>query len=63
MAKDEQPFEVLSETAERVVENARGAMDNYFRFLQNMCSPDLNEKMSFAEQAATDATKRFGMSA
>jgi hypothetical protein len=45
MAKDEQPFEVLSETAERVVENARGAMDNYFRFLQNMCSPDLNEKM------------------
>ncbi len=27
------------------VEKARGAMDNYLRFLQNMCSPDLAEKM------------------
>ncbi len=94
------------------VEKARGAMDNYLRFFQNMCSPDLAEKMqtytaqnisastdcmhklsqakdfqevfriqtefmqtqmnTFAEQAkslgeaytkaATDATKRFGMS-
>jgi hypothetical protein len=113
MAKDKQPFDALSETAETVVENARGAMDNYFSLLQNICSPDLTEKMktytaqnisasaecvgklsqakdfqevfriqtefmqtqlnSFAEQArslgeaytkaATDATKRFGMSA
>ena len=45
MAKDEQPFEALSETAEKVVENARGAMDNYFSFLRNFCSPDLAEKM------------------
>jgi hypothetical protein len=34
MAKDEQPFEALSETAEKVVENARGAVDNYFSLLQ-----------------------------
>ena len=57
MAKDKQPFEALSETAEKVVEqtmeNAHGAMDNYFRllqnnyfsFLQNFGSPDLAEKM------------------
>ena len=45
MAKDEQPFEALSETAEKVVENARGAVDNYFSLLQKMCSPDLTEKM------------------
>jgi hypothetical protein len=45
MAQDQQPFEALSETAEKVVENARGAMDNYFSFLRNICSPDLTEKM------------------
>ena len=45
MAQDKQPFEALSETAEKVVENARGAMDNYFSFLRNFCSPDLAEKM------------------
>ena len=57
MAKDKQPFEALSETTVQAVdqnmENARGAMDNYFRllqnsyfsFLQNICSPDLAEKM------------------
>src|SRR6516225_1328723 len=57
MAKDKQPFEALSETTVQAVdqnmENARGAMDNYFRllqnsyfsFLQNICSPDLTEKM------------------
>ena len=28
-----------------MVENARGAMDNYFSFLRNICSPDLTEKM------------------
>ncbi len=112
MAKDKQPFEALSENAEKAVEQARGAMDSYISFLQNICSPDLTEKMqtytarnisastecvrklsqakdfqeafriqtefmqtqmnTFAEQAkslgeaytkaATDATKRFGMS-
>ncbi len=45
MPKDKQPFEALSETAETVVESARGAMDNYFSLLQTMCSPDLTEKM------------------
>ena len=61
MAKNKQPFEALSETTVQAVdqnvdqnmENARGAMDNYFRllqnsyfsFLQNICSPDLAEKM------------------
>ena len=118
MAKDNQPFEDLSETAahavEQNMEKARGAMDNYFSFLQNIWGHnDLTEKMqiytqknisayaefvgklgqakdfqeviriqtefmqtqlkSFAEQAkslgeaytkaATDATKRVGMSA
>ena len=63
MAKDKQPFEALSETTVQVVdqnmENARGAMDNYFRllqnnyfsFLQNICGPDLAEKMkTFTER-------------
>jgi hypothetical protein len=50
MARDKQPFEVLSETTEKQVErnmeNARGAMDNYLRFIQNVWSPDLAEKMN-----------------
>ena len=57
MAKNNQPFEDLSETAEKTVEQmektvdqnmqkARGAMDNYFSFLQNVWgSNDLTEKM------------------
>ena len=49
MAKDKQPFEDLSKTAAQAVEQnmekARGAMDNYFSLLRNMCSPDLIEKM------------------
>jgi hypothetical protein len=49
MAKDKQPFEALSETAEKVfeqnMERSRGAMDNYFSFLRDVCSPDLTEKM------------------
>ena len=50
MAKDNQPFEDLSETAahavEQNMEKARGAMDNYFSFLQNIWgSNDLTEKM------------------
>ena len=50
MAKANQPFEDLSKTAtqavEQNVERARGAMDNYLRFLQNVWSPDLAEKMT-----------------
>jgi len=64
MAKNNQPFEDLSETAEKTVEmqkktveqveksveqnmeKARGAMDNYFSFLQNIWGRnDLTEKM------------------
>ena len=64
MAKDQQPFEALSETAEKAVEmqkrtveqvektfeqnmeKTRGAMNNYFSFLQNIWgSNDLTEKM------------------
>ena len=49
MAKDNLPSEDLSEPAaqagEHNMEKARGAMDNYFSFLQNICSPDLAEKM------------------
>jgi hypothetical protein len=50
MAKDKQPFEALSEATEKTVEQnmekARGAMDNYFGFLQNIWgSNDLTEKM------------------
>jgi hypothetical protein len=50
MARDKQPFEALSENAEKMVEQnmekTRGAMDNYLRFLQNVWSPDLAEKMT-----------------
>ena len=50
MAKDKQPFEVLSENTEKEIEQnmerARGAMDNYLHFLQNVWSPDLAEKMT-----------------
>ena len=55
MAKDKQPLEALSETGaqaiEQNMEKARGAMDNYFSFLQNICGPDLAEKMkTFTER-------------
>ena len=50
MARDKQPFEAFSETTEKEVEQnmekARGAIDNYLRFLQNVWSPDLAEKMN-----------------
>jgi hypothetical protein len=50
MAKNNQPFEHLSETAAQAVEQnmekARGAMDNYFSFLQNIWGRnDLTDKM------------------
>ncbi len=52
MAKDKQPFEALSETGAQAVEqNIRRVMDNYLRFLRNMCSSDLTEKMkTYAEK-------------
>jgi hypothetical protein len=50
MAKDKQPFEALSETAEKAVEQnmekARGAMDSYFDYFQNAWGhTELIEKM------------------
>ena len=50
MARDKQPFEASSEAAEKTfeqnMEKARGAMDNYFSFLQNIWGRnDLTEKM------------------
>jgi hypothetical protein len=67
MARDKQPFEVLSETTEKQVEknmeNARGAMDNYFSFLRNICGADLTEKMkTYTEQnisASTDCVHKL----
>jgi len=77
MAKNNQPFEDLSETAERTVEmqkktveqmektvdqnmqKARGAMDNYFSFLQNVWgSNDLTEKMkTYTEKNISASTE------
>ena len=50
MAKDNQSFEDLSKTAaeavEQNMEKARGAMNDYFSFFQNIWgSNDLTEKM------------------
>jgi hypothetical protein len=51
VTKHEQPFEALSKTTTQAVEasmekTTRGAMDNYFSFLQNIWgSNDLTEKM------------------
>ena len=67
MARDKQPFEASSEAAEKTFEQnvarAQGAMDNYLRFLQNMCSPDLTEKMrTYTEQnisASTDCVQKL----
>jgi hypothetical protein len=67
MARDKQPFEAASEAAEKAfeqnAERAQGAMDNYLRFLQNMCSPDLAEKMkAYTEQnmsASTDCMQKL----
>jgi hypothetical protein len=63
MAKDKQPFEDLSETAEKTVEQnmekARGAMDNYFSFPQNIWgSNDLTEKMkTYTEKNISASTE------
>src|SRR5215472_8299612 len=46
MAKDKQPFETAAQAVEQNMEKARGAMDSYFSFLQNIWGPnDLTEKM------------------
>jgi hypothetical protein len=76
MAKNNQPFEDLSETAEKTFEmqkktveqnmdKARGAMDNYFSFLQNIWGGnDLTEKMkTYAEMnisAYADCVGKLG---
>src|SRR5438046_1240555 len=63
MAKANQPSEDLSETAEKTVdqnmEKARGAMDNYFSFLQNIWGRnDLTEKMkTYTEQNISASTE------
>jgi phasin family protein len=63
MAKANQPSEHLSETAEKTVdqnmEKARGAMDNYFSFLQNIWGRnDPTEKMkTYTEQNISASTE------
>src|SRR5262249_25922540 len=72
MAKNNQPFEDLSETAENTFEmqkktveqnmdKARGAMDNYFSFLQNIWgSNDLTEKMkTYTEKNISASTEHM----
>ena len=66
MAKDKQPLEALSEATEKTVEQnmdkARGAMDNYFSFLQNIWgSNDLTEKMkTYTERNISAYTECVG---
>jgi len=63
----DQRIEASSEAAEKAfeqnVERAQGAMDNYFGFLQNVCGPDLTEKMiTYTEQnisASTDCMHKL----
>jgi hypothetical protein len=64
MAKYNQPFEDLSETAALAVEQnmqkARGAMDNYFSFLQNIWGRnDLTEKMKIYTEKNISAYAEF----
>jgi hypothetical protein len=64
MAKDNQPFENLSETSaqaiEQNMEKARGAMDNYFQFLQSIWGRnDLTEKMKTYTQKNISAYAEF----
>jgi phasin family protein len=72
MAKDKEPFEAFSETAEKAgemqkqaveqnTERARGAMDNYFTFLQNIWgSSDLTEKMkTYTQQNLSASTEHI----
>jgi Phasin protein len=70
MARNNQSFEDLTETAEKTFEmqkktveqnmdKARGAMDNYFSFLQNIWgSNDLTEKMkTYTEKNISASTE------
>jgi len=41
MAKDKQPFETAAQAVEQNMEKARGAMDSYFSFLQNIWVPTI----------------------
>ena len=57
MAKDKKPLEDLGEMAGQTMEQAKGAMENYFNFLQKNMSvlhwadTDLNKKIkSYTEQ-------------
>jgi hypothetical protein len=64
MAKDNQPFEDLSETAahavEQNMEKARGAMDNYYSFLQNIWGRnDLTEKIKTYTEKNISAYAEF----
>ena len=60
MAKDNRPFEDLSETAAQAVEQnmekARGAMDNYFSFLGGN---ELTEKMKTYTEKNISAYAQF----
>ena len=64
MARDKQPFEASSEAAEKAfeqnMEKARGAMDNYFSFLQNIGGRnDLTEKMKTYTEKNISAYAEF----
>jgi hypothetical protein len=64
MAKRNQPFEDLSETAaqdvEQNMEKARGAMDNYFSFFQNIWGRnDVTEKMKTYTEKNISAYAEF----
>jgi hypothetical protein len=66
MPKNNQPFEDLSQTAARGVEQnmekVRGAMDSYFSFIQNIWgSNDLMEKMkTYTEKNLSAYTECVG---
>jgi hypothetical protein len=64
MARNNRPFEDLTETAAHAVEQnmdkARGAMDNYFNFFQNFWGRnDLTEKMIIYTQKNISAYAQF----
>ena len=67
MAKDKEPFEAVSETAAQAVEQnmekARGAMDNYFSFLQNTMSSVPWGSPNLIEQMKTYTEKNISVTA
>jgi len=63
MEKSNKPSENMSATATQTIDQARGAMENYFNFLQKSMSAlplagtDLNKKVkSYAEQNVASAS-------